>query len=192
VIQTSKFEQVSVTSAAQLRGWLEVHHAQTESVWLVVYKKCLPDKYVSVGEILDNVLSFGWIDGIRRKLDAERTMQLIGPRRVHHWAQSYKDRVARLIAEGRMHAAGLEAVAESKRLGLWDAMGGVDRLTVPPDLAAGLGEYPGLTERFEGMAPSYRRNVLRLIELAKTPPTRAKRILKVLAATIRNEKLPQM
>ncbi len=192
MIETDKFEQVSVPSADQLRSWLELHHTQTESVWLVVWKKHVLDKYVSVSEILDELLAFGWIDGIRRKLDADRTMQLIGPRRVHHWTQTYKDRVAKLIAQGRMHAAGLEAVAESKRRGLWDEMDEVDRLTVPPDLATGLGLHPGLTERFRLMAPSYRRNVLRYIKLAKTPPTRAKRIAKVVAATIRNEKLPQM
>jgi uncharacterized protein YdeI (YjbR/CyaY-like superfamily) len=192
MIETDKFEHVIITSAAQLRGWLEAHHARTESIWLVVYKKSVPEKYVSVDEILDELLSFGWIDGIRRKLDADRTMQLVGPRRVHHWAQSYKDRAERLITRGRMHAAGLEAIAESKRRGLWDAMGDVDSLTVPPDLAAELSKHPDLTERFAGMAPSYRRNVLRFIKLAKTPPTRARRIAKAVQATARNEKMPQM
>lgn len=192
MIETDKFEKVSVTSVAQLRSWLETHYSQTESIWLVTYKKHICDKYVSKDEILDQILCFGWIDGIRRKLDDDRTMQLIGPRRVQHWAQSYKDRAARLIAQGLMHSAGLEAITESKRKGLWDAMDDVDCLTIPPDLAGELSKHEGSTERFVGFAPSYRRNVLRFIKLAKTPPIRAKRIAKVVEATIRNEKLPQM
>ena len=62
----------------------------------MTYKKHTGHKYVSRQEILDEVLCFGWIDGIRRKLDVDRTMQLIAPRQTQHWAKTYKDRVARL------------------------------------------------------------------------------------------------
>lgn len=192
MIDTDKFEKLEIISASQLRDWLEAHHSQTESVWLVTYKKHVADKYVSVGEVLDELLCFGWIDGIRRKLDTDRTMQLIGPRRVHHWAETYKQRVARLMTEKKMHPAGLEAIAESKRQGLWDTMADVDALTVPKDLADAFGQRPGTANSFSAMAPSYRRNVLRWIKLAKTPSTRAKRITTVVDATARNEKLPQM
>jgi hypothetical protein len=80
MIETDKFEKVEVTDAGQLRDWLLANHTQTESIWLVTYKKHVPDKYVSVAEILDEVLCFGWIDGIRRQLDADRTRQLLAPR----------------------------------------------------------------------------------------------------------------
>jgi hypothetical protein len=46
--------------------------------------KQVPEKYVSIDEVLDELLCFGWIDGIRRKLDLDRTMQLIAPRKVEH------------------------------------------------------------------------------------------------------------
>ncbi len=192
MIETDKFHKLEITSAAQLRDWLEAHHSQSESVWLVTYKKHVADKYVSVGEVLDELLCFGWIDGIRRKLDTDRTMQLIGPRRAHHWAETYKQRVARLMVEKKMHPAGLEAIAESKRQGLWDAMADVDALSIPTDLVEAFGKHPGTAEAFAAMAPSYRRNVLRWIKLAKTPSTRSKRITTVVDATARNEKLPQM
>jgi uncharacterized protein YdeI (YjbR/CyaY-like superfamily) len=192
MIETDHFNKVEVTSPAQLRTWIQLHHTQTESVWLVTYKKQVTEKHVSVDEVLDGLLCFGWIDGVRRKLDADRTMQLIGPRRVHHWAASYKVRADRLMAEGRMHPAGLATIAESKRLGLWDAMSEVDALVVPPDLALALRGHPGTAKAFSTMAPSYRRNVLRWIKLAKTPPTRAKRIEQAVDAAARNQKLPHM
>jgi uncharacterized protein YdeI (YjbR/CyaY-like superfamily) len=188
MIHTENFKQVEITSVKQLREWLEAYHMQKESIWLVTYKKHVADRYVSVDEILDEVLCFGWIDGIRRKLDDNRTMQLVGPRRVQHWSKTYKERAARLEKENRMHISGLETIAESKRKGLWDYLDDVDALVMPADLVASLREYSGAVERFEAFAPSYRRNVLRWIKLAKTPTTREKRIKKV----VQNERIPQM
>jgi uncharacterized protein YdeI (YjbR/CyaY-like superfamily) len=192
MIETDKFERVEVTAAAQLREWLWANHAQVESIWLVTYKKHVSDKYVSVEQILDEVVCFGWIDGIRCKLDEDRTMQLLGPRRAGHWAKSYQERAARLEAAGRMQPAGLAAIAESKRLGLWDSMKDVDALVVPADMVAVFQGYPGSAERFAELAPSYRRNVLRWIKLAKTAPTRKRRIDQTVQATVQGERLPQM
>jgi hypothetical protein len=67
--------------------------------------------------VLDELIAFGWIDGLRRKLEDARTMQLISPRRQQAWAQTYEDRAARLEAEGRMHLAGLTAIAVAKAAG---------------------------------------------------------------------------
>ena len=88
------------------------NHTQSESVWLVTYKKSNPDKYVSRWDVLDQLICFGWIDGIRRKLDDKKTMQLISQRKVEHWAKTYKERAAKLIDEGKMHAPGLKAIED--------------------------------------------------------------------------------
>jgi uncharacterized protein YdeI (YjbR/CyaY-like superfamily) len=185
-------ERVEVRSAAALRDWLAAHHAQAASVLLVTWKAARRDRYVSTAEVLDELIAFGWIDGRRWTLDAERTMQLIAPRRQQVWAKSYKDRAARLIAEGRMAPPGLAAIAASKAAGLWDAAGEVDALVVPDDLAAALDAAVSARAAFDGMAPSYRRNVLRWIAAAKTAPTRAKRIAATAQATARGERMPQM
>ncbi len=192
MIKTENFEMVEVTNAAQIRDWLESNHRQETSIWLVTYKKQIADKYVSVDEILDELMCFGWVDGIRRRLDDDRTMQLLSPRRTQHWARSYKDRVARLEREGRMHPAGLQAVARSKRDGLWTCMDDVDALIVPDDLAEALADRPPAAEVFDGCAASYRRNVLRWIKIAKAPATRARRIRQTAESAARNEKIPQM
>ncbi len=190
--KTDNFDKVEVKSQAELRAWLEANHEQDDSVWLVTYKKQHADWYVSTQQILDEVLCFGWVDGIRRKLDDDRTMQLIAPRKAQHWAKSYKDRVARLEKEGKMHPAGLKAVEQSKQNGLWNFMDDVDALIIPDDLMAALkAHHPGL-ENFEASAPSYRRNVLRWIKLAKTDKTRAKRIEKAAVFAAKDEKIPQM
>lgn len=189
MIQTDHFQQVEVSSSAELRSWLEQHHQQEESVWLVTFLKAVPEKYVSTGEVLDELICFGWIDGIRRKLDERRTMQLISPRRVQHWAKTYKDRAAKLIEEGKMHAAGFQSIERSKQAGLWDFMADVDRLEVPQDLQEGLDKVPGASEFFHGINDSSKRFVLRWLKLAKTDKTRTARILQLAELSGKGEKL---
>ncbi|NEQ44876.1 MAG: hypothetical protein F6K00_15445 [Leptolyngbya sp. SIOISBB] len=190
MIKTENFAQVEVTSKQQLRAWLMAHHTQSDSVWLVTYKKHMGQRYVSVQDILDEVLCFGWVDGIRRQLDEERTMQMISPRQTQHWAKTYKDRAAKLIETGQMQPAGLAAIAESKRNGLWNFMDDVDALIKPDDLIAVLEKHPPAQENFDAFSPSSRRNILRWIKLAKTPKTRAKRLQETAELAAQNQKRP--
>lgn len=143
MLPTERFEQFKISEAAKLRLWLQAHHAQEEGVWLVTFKKAVPEKYVSREDVLDELLCFGWIDGIRRKLDEERTMQLITPRRVEHWTKTYKDRAARLIKTGKMQEPGRQSIAAAKRNGAWNFMDDVDALIVPPDLQRALEQEEG-------------------------------------------------
>ncbi len=189
MIQTENFSQVEVTSSDELRSWLENHHTQKESVWLVTFKKNVRDKYVSTDQVLDELLCFGWIDGIRRKLDEDRTMQLISPRKVEHWAESYKVRAARLMEEGKMQEAGLRCIDLSKQNGLWDFMDDVDKLIIPDDLHRALKEVPEALAFFISINNSSKRFVLRWIKLAKTQKTRAARIEQLVKLSAKGEKL---
>lgn len=170
------FEKVEITSPKQLRDWLSANYSQEESIWLVTHQKHTGDKYVSTDEVLDEVLCFGWIDGIRRKLDESRAMQMIAPRKAQHWAKSYKDRVDKLAKAGRMHSAGLDAIAASKPNGLWNFMDDVDALIKPDDLVKALEAHPPASQYFDAFGDASKRLVLRWIKLAKKPETRAKRI----------------
>jgi uncharacterized protein YdeI (YjbR/CyaY-like superfamily) len=190
-IRTENFQKVEVQSAEELVEWLASHHPQAESVWLVTYKKSEPDRYVSRDEVLDALIAFGWIDGIRRKLDEERTMQLISPRKQQAWTQTYKDRADRLKRLGRMRSPGLAAIARSKGAGQWNASAPVDALIIPEDLAHALAADPEAEDFFRNTAPSYQRNVLRWIANAKRAETRAKRIAQTVAQSAARKKVPQ-
>jgi uncharacterized protein YdeI (YjbR/CyaY-like superfamily) len=174
MIKTENFDQVEITSQNELRSWLMKNHAQSESVWLVTYKKSEPDKYVSRWDVLDELICFGWIDGIMRKLDDKRTMQLISQRKVEHWAKSYKERAAKLIDEGKMHASGLKAIEASKSSGLWNFMDDVDNLMIPKDLSQELSKYDGAAAFFDSINDSSKRFVLRWVKLAKTEKKKRK------------------
>jgi uncharacterized protein YdeI (YjbR/CyaY-like superfamily) len=189
MILTEYFKKIEVSSQTELKDWLNKNHTQKESVWLVTYKKNIPEKYLSTSNILDELLCYGWIDGIRRKLDDNRTMQLISPRRKEHWAKTYKVRAENLINEGKMQEAGFQSIAISKQNGLWNFMDDVDNLIIPKDLQETLAKYNEATDFFNTINNSSKRFVLRWIKLAKTEKTRASRINQIALLSSKAEKL---
>ena len=190
MVKTENFIKVEVASGKELRAWLAANHSQKESIWLVTFKKEVPDKYVSTQEVLDELLCFGWIDGIRRKLSETQTMQLISPRQVQHWTKTYKDRFAKLEKEGRMMDAGRAVVLLSKKQGLWDFMDDVDNLIKPADFLSALEQSPPALQCFDAFGAASKRFMLRYIKIAKTPATREKRIQQIALLAKDNKKLP--
>ena len=65
--------------------------------------------------MLDALLAYGWIDGRRFALDNDRTMKLICKRKQQDWTDTYRKRVEKLIAEGKLKEAGFEDMKLAKR-----------------------------------------------------------------------------
>ena len=186
---TDQWDKVEIASAQALHDWLEAHHLQDESVLLVTYKKADKARYVSRDEVLDALLSYGWIDGRRYALDEGRTMQLICRRQQKAWTQSYRARAERLIKEGAMTPHGMAAINDAKAHGTRLAGQEIDDHTLPDDLKAALISQGG-EEWWQDAAPSYRRNLLRWLALAKRTTTRDKRIDAIAKACAAGQKIP--
>lgn len=191
-IKTDNFASVEITGEGQLWDWLAINHGSSDSFWLITFKKSVPNKYLSREQVLDALIAYGWIDGIRRKLDDERTMQLISVRKTQSWSATYKERAARLENESRMQPAGYAAIKKSKSLGLWDVMADVDTLSIPDDLNEKLAENATAATYFEHCPPSYKRNVLRWLKSAKTDKTRQKRLCIIFTECLAGNRIPQM
>jgi uncharacterized protein YdeI (YjbR/CyaY-like superfamily) len=175
-----QLERVEIDSVAALRGWLADNHRQVESIWLVTYKKAVPDRYVSASDVVDEALCFGWIDSVPRKLDAERTMVLLSPRKAKSgWSAVNKAKIEMLEVEGRMQAAGRAAIDRGKADGSWDLLNDADALIEPDDLKTALAAQSGARGGWNRMARSLRRGLLEQIVQAKRPETRAARIAKI-------------
>ncbi len=182
-----RYPHVEIRAAHELDAWLHEHHAQDEGVWLVTYKKAAGAHHLAHDDVLDLLVAYGWVDGIRRRLDEKRTMQLITPRRTAVWAKSYRDRAQRLQREGAMRPAGQATVDRAVAAGTWDGLPDVEALLIPDDLMAELERRPPARERFEAFAPSTRRNILRWIASAKRPETRQGRIVRTAELASRGE-----
>lgn len=171
------FEMVEVASRAEWRAWLAANHEQDEAIWLVTWKKHCGERYLDYDAVVEEALCFGWIDSSVRTLDADRRQQLLSPRRAGSiWSALNKARVEALIADGRMTAAGLAAIAAAKADGSWSIYDDCEARVVPDDLAAALDAAPGAAAAWAGFAASAQKGILWWIKSAKTAATRAKRV----------------
>jgi uncharacterized protein YdeI (YjbR/CyaY-like superfamily) len=170
-------EQVHVESRAELRAWLESNYARSEGIWLVTFKKHVAGKHVSWDEVVEEVLCFGWIDSLPRKLDADRTMLLLSPRRPRSpWSRLNKQRVEKLVAARRMMAPGLAAIERAKHDGSWTVYDEIEDLVIPDDLAVALEEDRKAACCFHAFSDSSKKGILGWIKSAKQPSTRERRI----------------
>src|SRR5581483_7418393 len=97
---------------ADLRGWLEEHHATEDEVWVGSHRKATGRLGLTWKQIVDEVLCYGWIDGQRRSVEGDSWAIRITPRRKgSHWSAVNVRRVGELEAEGRMTDAGRRAFA---------------------------------------------------------------------------------
>lgn len=171
--------RVEVANRAQWRDWLEANHRQTEGVWLVYHKKHHP-LYLAWQDIVQEALCFGWIDGQAKRLDADRTMRYLSPRKPGSpWSALNKKHIAELNEQGLMRAAGRDKIAAAKRDGSWTLLDDVEALIVPEDLAEALASTPGARANYDAFTRSHKRGLLWWVKSARTAKTRADRIDRV-------------
>ncbi len=100
----------------QFRRWLEKNHASATELWVGFYRKDSGKSTMTYHQALDEALCFGWIDGVRKRLDEESYVQRFTPRTPRsYWSAVNVGRVEGLTAAGRMHAAGLAAFERRDR-----------------------------------------------------------------------------
>lgn len=107
-----------VTNREKWREWLEKFHHKEKEIWLVFYRKDSGKVSIHYNDAVEEALCFGWIDSIEKGIDHERIAQRFTPRKSKsQWSETNKERVRRLIKEGKMTPAGL-AVLENKKIGM--------------------------------------------------------------------------
>jgi uncharacterized protein YdeI (YjbR/CyaY-like superfamily) len=93
---------------AEWREWLADHHDTVPELWVGFHKRGTGRPSITWPESVDQALCFGWIDGMRRRLDDERYAIRFTPRRKGSvWSRVNLERVKELTRGGLMHAAGL-------------------------------------------------------------------------------------
>jgi uncharacterized protein YdeI (YjbR/CyaY-like superfamily) len=172
-----ELNKIEVKSQAELRQWLKKNYKKKTSVWLVRYKKIVPKYYFEYSNVVDELLCFGWIDSLPRKLDAKRTMLRISPRKPKSaWSKINRDKVKQLISSGLMTKAGLDVVKLAQKNGSWNALKTTDSNQIPKALKAEFKKYASALNNFKKFPPSTQRAILEWIAQAKTPITKSKRI----------------
>ncbi|MGL6342663.1 MAG: YdeI/OmpD-associated family protein [Waterburya sp.] len=169
------------------RSWLESNHSQSLGIWLVTYKKNSGMPYLPYNDIVEEALCFGWIDSLARKLDEQRTMLYVSPRKAKsNWSKANKERIAKLLEQGLMTPTGIAKVEQAKIDGSWSFLDDVEALILPDDLQQALADNHTAERYFTAFPPSVKRGILEWIKNAKQLPTRNKRIAKTVELAAQN------
>jgi uncharacterized protein YdeI (YjbR/CyaY-like superfamily) len=129
---TRDFPKKVVCSRQELRDWLDANHKTSATFWLVSFKKHVTGRHVPYGELVEELLCYGWIDTRTRRLDEDRTMLLVAPRKPGStWSASNKKRVAKLEQAGLMTQAGRETINAAKLDGSWNYLDDIENLVIP-------------------------------------------------------------
>ena len=159
------------------RAWLLAHHDVERGVWLCSWRTGTAGPRCPYPDAVEEALCVGWIDSTTTKLDDERGLQLMTPRKARSsWTRLNRQRVADMEAAGLMTDAGRRAVEVAQQNGYWTIFDPVEDLIEPLELAAALDATPAAREHWDGFPPSAKKQMLWQVVSAARPETRAKRI----------------
>ena len=178
-------------TAPAFRRWLEKNHEKENELWVGYYRKDSGRKSITHSEAIDEALCFGWIDGIRKKVDEESYANRFTPRRPgSNWSAVNMARMDALIAEGRMTDAGLRAweARKEERTGVY-SFEQKSRPELGPELEKLFRKNRAAWTFFEKLPPSYRRAVTWWVISAKQEATRHRRLEKLIEASARGKRL---
>lgn len=175
--------------AAAFEAWLVGRGTDDAGAWLKLVKKGSGIPGISRQEAVDVALCHGWIDGQANTFDADFFLIRFTPRRARSkWSKINVERVAELIAAGKMTDRGLAEIERAKADGRWDAAyDPPSRMTAPDDLTDALNRSPEAAAFFATLNSQNRFAILHRIHDAKKPETRAARITKFVEMLARGE-----
>jgi uncharacterized protein YdeI (YjbR/CyaY-like superfamily) len=159
------------------RAWLEENHATTDHLWVGYYKKATNQPSVTWEDTVDEALCFGWIDGIRKSLDAESFMIRFTPRKPRSvWSKRNIEIVERLAAEGRIKPEGFAVFAQKDvHPDSGYATADIDG-ALTEQMVTRFKETAGAWEFYQNQPPGYRRQAARWVTSAKREETRERRL----------------
>ncbi|MCP4122478.1 MAG: bacteriocin-protection protein [Bacteroidetes bacterium] len=104
------------TTPELFRNWLDAHHDKSNELWVGYYKIATKIPSITWPESVDEALCYGWIDGLRRRIDEKSYMIRFTPRRKNsHWSKVNLAKIKMLITEGRLKPAG-KAIYEKRNV----------------------------------------------------------------------------
>ncbi|KAF7360393.1 Bacteriocin-protection protein [Mycena venus] len=169
--------QSTSTPPAALGSWFKKNHAQKTELWVGYFKKHTGKQALSWPLAVDEALCWGWIDGVKKSVDADRTMQRFTPRKAKsHWSKVNVAKVAVLEAAGRMQEPGRAAFARRTEENTGQMSFERDAVPLSGEFAARLAEVSAAAEWHAKQPLGYRRTAEDWVMSAKQEATRERRL----------------
>jgi uncharacterized protein YdeI (YjbR/CyaY-like superfamily) len=188
----SDVKPIFFQTVSAFRKWLEQYHAKVDAIWVGYYRKHLGKKSITWSESVDEALCYGWIDGVRQRIDASSYRIRFTPRKPGSiWSSVNIKRAQALIEQGRMQPAGLKAyeVRQENRIGIYSYE---QRSVDLPKLYDSLLKKNKIAWNFYRMqSASYRKAVNWWVISAKREETRLKRLEKLIANSVKAQRVPE-
>jgi uncharacterized protein YdeI (YjbR/CyaY-like superfamily) len=167
--------------AAALRAWFVEHAATADELQAGYYKRHTGKPSPTWSESVDEALCFGWIDGVRHRIDDDRYTNRFTPRRKgSHWSQINIAKVEALIAAKRMTPAGLAAYEARSALKTGRTSYEQRPTAFPPEHAKVFKADKAAWAWFSSQPPGYRRTAIWFVVSAVKAETQAKRLRHVI------------
>ena len=178
-------------TSAEWRKWLKNNHDKANEVWLIFFKRGTGKPSIEYETAVEEALCFGWIDSLIKRIDDEKYIRKFTPRKNDSkWSEANKRRVEKLIKENRMTEIGLEKIEIAKRTGQWDKPDRPDiQFDLPQEFQRALAQNKKARENFERLAPTYQKQYIGWVAVAKRQKTKEKRIKESLELLEKGQKL---
>jgi uncharacterized protein YdeI (YjbR/CyaY-like superfamily) len=175
-----------------LHAWFEAHHATDDELLVGYHKVGSKRPSVTWAQSVDEALCFGWIDGIRRSLDAQRYTIRFTPRRARSiWSQKNIARYRELEAEGVVHEAGRRAFEARDAARTRQYSFERDEAAFTKEQTRTFRANRKAWGFFQSQPPSYRTPATWWVVSAKKEETRARRLATLIADSERGERIKQ-
>jgi len=161
-----------------LLAWLAAHHATETVLWVRIFRKGSGRPSVDWNDCVVAGITWGWIDGQRKSLDAESYLQRMTPRRpASNWSLKNVQHAERLIAEGTMQPPGLAMIEIARTTGRWEAAyAGQADMVIPDDFLTELARSAAAKAMYDTLNRSALFAIYLRVTTAKRPETRQRRI----------------
>jgi uncharacterized protein YdeI (YjbR/CyaY-like superfamily) len=168
-------------SASDFRQWLEANHAGVRELWVGLYKKDSGQVGLTYAEAVDEALCFGWIDGLKKRVDKLSYTHRFTPRKPRSiWSRINIQHVERLKKTGRMRPAGLKAYAarDPMKSGVYSFENAARKLALADERRFKADKTAW--DFFQQQPPGYRRLSIWWVVSAKKEATRARRLAQLM------------
>ncbi|MFI5310349.1 MAG: YdeI family protein [Gemmatimonadales bacterium] len=182
------------STSAKWRSWLLRYHATRDELLVGLYKKDSGKPSITWPESVDQALCFGWIDGVRRRIDDLSYSIRFTPRRQGSiWSAVNIRRLAELTQLGLMHPAGLAAHGNRQdhrsAIYAYEQRKGAE---LAEEHARVFREHAAAWRFFAAQPPSYRQVATWWVINAKREETRLRRLARLIDVSARNRRLDAM
>ncbi|NND34013.1 MAG: bacteriocin-protection protein [Saprospiraceae bacterium] len=173
------------------RNWLEKNHRAVQEVWLVYYKKATGKPTISYRDSLEEAICFGWIDGIKKKIDDDRYTHRFSPRKpISKWSPLNIKLARKMIHERKMTDSGLAAFKTRKEYdkGFLEHRSSTE-IELNKEIEQALKKNQKAWKNFAKLTPGYKKQYTVWLNSAKRETTRKKRLQEAIELLEKDKKL---